>query len=89
MAGQSKLQIDPGASVVTRVEQIRGGTRIHMTTLIVAGALIALAIIAICVVLAFNSELAKARGDQLLQALLYFVFTLVGILGGSRLKQGE
>jgi hypothetical protein len=60
-----------------------------MTTLIVAGALIALVIIAICLLVAFNSEIAKAHGETLLQALLYLLFTLVGLLGGYKLKHGE
>ena len=89
MSNETKLKFDPSASVEPRVEQIRGGTRIHITTLIVAGALIALVIIAIGLLLGFNTELAKAHGEGLLQALSYLVFTLVGILGGYRLKQGE
>jgi hypothetical protein len=89
MANQTKFKLDPGASVEPRVEQIRGGTRIHMTTLIVAGVLMVVIILAGCGLLAFNHELAKTHGAILLQALIYLLFALVGVLTGYKLKHGE
>ena len=72
-----------------KVEQIRGGTRVLITQIIVAGSLIALIIAAICILLFADPELAKAYGSDILKALIYALFVLFGILAGSRITRRD
>jgi hypothetical protein len=89
MASQTKLKLDRSGTVDTRVEEIRAGAKLRMTQLIVVGCLVALVIIAICVVLVLNGEVAKTHGATIVQAFLYVLFTLTGLFAGLKLKDLE